>query len=1340
VKATVHNANNASTPNTGCFATLSAFLRFAGSTAPSLRPRGRSLLLAAAVAVAAAALAAVVALAVNPIHIEARPSEEHIFSTRAIIEMAVADSENVPVEWRAEVAPALENGEAPPPPKTPGEAPWAPAGGSVEPVLTHGELLRIALGYEGVPNEPDFVTGVLHHLHPETAYYARFVAAGGSEEAHQSVKFETPAIAKPELFVGFTGERRPFQADPTSRTSARAKAHVESNGAQTTYHFEYSLPEEGHAPRPTSPSWKPFTAGGEGLITVPADFADLEAQVTGLTPETTYYTRVKAINEKGTSEEEEVIATPTAKAVVALAPDVRNVTGTAAHLTASLVPNGSETHWRFQYTTEPANPASWVTVPGAEGTVSQAEAEALDEAKAHGGRSAVILEAGLTGLHPSTAYSVRLFAENVCASFCGGGPSKAQGFETSGPPSVTTFAVHGLHGESLRLLGSVNPDSLPTSEEQTVTLEGAPTGGTFTLTFNGQTTAPIAFNAPGEAVGRALLAAHIQVSVNGPAGGPYTVYFLGSLGERSEPLLEAASSLTPSGAVNVTVTQLGGLAYDTHYHFEYVSEEDFKAGGWAKATSTPAVDVGHSRPPAETQGTGTLDGTETDYVGADLPPLTPGESYRYRISAVNTSPGEHVVLGEERALVVPALGPAQPPAACPNSATRTGLSGRLADCRAYEQLTPVDKGGAQEIFNYAGNVGQEGATPGSDGERLEYGSTAVKWGSVPDAGQSPYFFSRGGSGWQLTAATAQPEAGVDTYSPQVLAPDLSALGLEARFATSPASQSSHVEFKTGPPGGPYAVLPPVPVAQATPGWVGSSADLSKLVLQVEDHTLLGHPTHTAQGDDLYEYAGGALRQANVDSTGTTIGACGATIAGVIGTLDLRVGVEQVREIAANRPVSADGQRVFFEAVPTASCSEPRHTYVRVDGGGEAAQTLDLGVYRFLAANSDGSSVLLEKPTGENPGLYLYTAESGNVQFLPASGVAINQEGSHEDLVVSADLSTVYIRSGGEGDQTLYRYDVPSRRLLLVTHFAALVGRSFYSASPDGRYFYLMAGTVAGLPGGGQELETPHSVHAGQTAQVYRYDSAESLIQCMSCASAFDPEPRLSALFTRPSEGGPRIAAENGDYVFFDTPAALLRSDVDGEIAPEGIRDIEGVEGEPGEHSSDSYSVSSDVYEWRRYGLDGCSHVQGCLGLITSGRGGFENILLGTTSSGRDVFFATHESLLTADNDTASDIYDARIGGGFPEPASPVECNGDACALSVAPPSDLTPSSATFQGVGNVLASPLPGVSPQPKPKPKPKARCKSKRKSKRKCRAKKKTARKARRAERQPSANGRVGR
>jgi hypothetical protein len=198
-----------------------------------------------------------------------------------------------------------------------------------------------------------------------------------------------------------------------------------------------------------------------------------------------------------------------------------------------------------------------------------------------------------------------------------------------------------------------------------------------------------------------------------------------------------------------------------------------------------------------------------------------------------------------------------------------------------------------------------------------------------------------------------------------------------------------------------------------------------------------------------------------------------------------------------------------------------------------------------------------------------------------------------------------------------------------------------------------------------------------------------------------------------------VSSANGDYVFFDTPAALVPQDVDGEVAPE-------VGAQGSIDQSTVYSTSSDVYEWRKNGVDGCSHIQGCLALISSGTGGEKNVLIGTTESGRDVFFATHSQLAPTDTDSAGDIYDARIGGGFPTSTRPVECEGDACSTPLAPPVDSTPASLLFSGPGNLV----PVTVPTPKAKPKAKAKDTCKAKAKRKCTAKprKKAGRKAKKS------------
>jgi len=102
---------------------------------------------------------------------------------------------------------------------------------------------------------------------------------------------------------------------------------------------------------------------------------------------------------------------------------------------------------------------------------------------------------------------------------------------------------------------------------QTVTISGSPTGGTFTLTFDGQTTGSIAYNAPanGTSSVESALAALSNigsgnVAVTGGNGGPYSVRFMGSLSGSIEPTMTAASSLTggSSPSVSAVTSVVGG--------------------------------------------------------------------------------------------------------------------------------------------------------------------------------------------------------------------------------------------------------------------------------------------------------------------------------------------------------------------------------------------------------------------------------------------------------------------------------------------------------------------------------------------------------------------------------------------------------------------------------------------------------------------------------------------------------------------------------------------------------------------------------------------------------------
>ncbi len=949
----------------------------------------------------------------------------------------------------------------------------------------------------------------------------------------------------------------------------------EATNQPVKWAFEYSSSAEG--------PWM-LVPGASGIITQAemeasplgsaGSFAKVAAAFTGLTPEVSYYVRLTASNPLGTATAQlETIestggkrdymceALPFHPTQVHVFLQNTHPTATTARVEGAFRPLGAEVHWHFEYAT--SENGEFHVAPDASGTVAAGEENGAGVSNVSG---------ELSGLGPATVYYVRLFAEaepepGVHKS----ATSPVASFETAGPPTATTYAVHSVSGEAMVALGAVDPHGL-----------------------------------------------------------------------------------------------------DAHYHFEYVSQQHFEEQGFAGAATTSEVDVG--------SGYG--------YVGAggDLSGLQPGVTYRYRLSASNEAAPQGVHSGEQT-LTVPVLPEAGLSEGCPNEALRIGPSAALPDCRAYEQVTPAEKNGAQDTDTGIGITDEFRVS--EDGEHFMLHAPGTQWGSSPDASKSNYFFSRTSGGWQMTSATPQPQAAIDSHVPVVFNPDLTETGVQVGWDDSPVSSSSTVELQVGPPGGPYTSIASIPRTYVTsnPFLVAASPDLGKLIIGTEDRALVpGHVSATKSGNDLYEYSEGQLRQVNLQSgtPGAPIGTCGAAMTRGIEGLAIRPRGGGAPTSSAHS-VSSDGSRVFFYAVSGSQCPKldqledelenggpQTHLYERVNG----VETVDIGEYKFLAANSQGSSLLLEHINGSDHEAFLYDTETQTAEYLftvPGTFFA----------KISADFSTIYIVAlapltpegqAGASAESLYRYDVSSKTL----HYLPLHFQEIVNVSANGRYLVFQGTSEGfpGVPGGAGESEVGE--------QIYRYDSSENVIECVSCASPFDPRPKFAstALFgIYGFDGTPNqlFASENGDFVFFETPDALVPQDSDGEIGPSS-----GPDAEPSEFFR---SRSSDVYEWRREGVDGCAAMEGCLALISGGRGGgYLSELIGASPSGRDVFFATHESLVPQDTDTAGDVYDARIDGGFPPPPpAAVECEGDSCAAPFVAPNDLTPSSASFQGAGDVVA-------------------------------------------------------
>jgi hypothetical protein len=133
------------------------------------------------------------------------------------------------------------------------------------------------------------------------------------------------------------------------------------------------------------------------------------------------------------------------------------------------------------------------------------------------------------------------------------------------------------------------------AEVQTITITGTPTGGTFTLTFDGQTTAGIAYNAAAAAVQSALealsnLAPGDVTVTGGPGPGtPWVATFLSTLG--NIPQMSASGTGLTGGttpAVAVTTNTGGSNLTDIGYRAPAVGSDPMPNGVsvelWSRAT------------------------------------------------------------------------------------------------------------------------------------------------------------------------------------------------------------------------------------------------------------------------------------------------------------------------------------------------------------------------------------------------------------------------------------------------------------------------------------------------------------------------------------------------------------------------------------------------------------------------------------------------------------------------------------------------------------------------------------------------------------------------------------
>jgi hypothetical protein len=222
-------------------------------------------------------------------------------------------------------------------------------------------------------------------------------------------------------------------------------------------------------------------------------------------------------------------------------------------------------------------------------------------------------------------------------------------------------------------------------------------------------------------------------------------------------------------------------------------------------------------------------------------------------------------------------------------------------------------------------------------------------------------------------------------------------------------------------------------------------------------------------------------------------------------------------------------------------------------------------------------------------------------------------------------------------------------------------------SPDGRFLLFQDSIGDGLRPrydqsactGGIGSATNNS--AGGCSEVYLYKADSSTptdpdVVCASCIPSGAPATTNAYINARAGASAAAVTqhlshalSDDGRHVFFWTAEPLVPEDTNNK---------------------------ADVYEY--------DVPTGTVHLITSGKDTADSYFLDASATGHDIYFLTRQRLVGWDTDTNYDLYDARIGGGFPEPPPAThECIGDSCqGQPSAPPQAPSLGSAFFHGLGN----------------------------------------------------------
>lgn len=621
------------------------------------------------------------------------------------------------------------------------------------------------------------------------------------------------------------------------------------------------------------------------------------------------------------------------------------------------------------------------------------------------------------------------------------------------------------------------------------------------------------------------------------------------------PVVETgvASEVSETSAVlNGTVNPAGQLA---GYHFEYGTTTAY-GSRIPISSESPA---GSQRVPRA--------------FSKHISGLQPGITYHYRLVASNAS-GQGA--GVDRTFTT--LDPSE-----------------AAPERAYEQVTPAGKNGAQVLAD-------QHSQAAADGSALVLGTAAA----AQDAQSSPisqhYLSRRGPSGWQswqqidppvntaqgfiasTTAAVSEDMEHALVVSNRVLAPGGIAGG--ANIYVEDLQSGTYTFVAAAPGEGAYALLtlfqhysliyvagapdfswvvfygevPFLPEAFAPALYRWSETDGLSIESRVEGEVV---PFAPVQAPDVLE-----LEFPQVSADGDVVG------------FSFAFGVYR-RENGVSTPISVSHKAGDDPTVPLPG---------RFEG-----MTKD-GRYMFFTSTSE----LTEDAPGGNQ-LYRYDAQTGDLQYLANVRLGPNVT----VFGFAQDGETVYFDDGGK--TVVWR----SGQLSPVTSSTPFVpvdntGNQSMTNS-TGRYFVWRDDNEFG--------------------NIHLYDAEAGESVCITCPADGGSGGGATLRWGSRTIGNRSVRAllEDGT-VFFTSPARLVSADHNG---------------------------TKDVYEYK----------DGRLALITPGDADFDAFFVDASADGTSVFFQTDEGIVAQDLDKSSDVYVARVGGGFPsqnQPPGPAPCSGADC--------------------------------------------------------------------------------